>query len=254
MTHAPSGPTASGRSLFERQLKAFALAAGALHGGGAIASPIEWSGLINQAVPINGEVVQLNIGGLNTFQLNWNPESSYMDAIIGASSDFGVATTVTTTGGKSDYAANLPAGSSVAGSNTPFAENSSKILARYYLPGDPSNPPGSPYLGEWNAATNGTGYAGLRLTLLGEEHYGWMQISVPANIADGSNLTGQITLVDWAYCTVPGPTINAGQTSGECGARAEVPAPAMPALLLIGMGAAGLAQWRRRHAPAQPAC
>lgn len=247
MTHAPSGPTASGRSLFERQLKACALAAGALHGGGAMAAPIEWSGLINQAVPIDAALVQLNIGGLNTFQLGWSPQSSYMDAIIGASAGFGVATP----DAKSSLAANLPAGSSVAGSN--FSQNAQKILARYYLPGDPGNPPGSPYLGQWNADTNGTGYAGLLLTLLGEQHYGWMQISVPANIADGSNLTGQITLVDWAYCTVPGPTINAGQTSGECGTRAEVPAPAVPALLLIGMGAAGLAQWRRRHAPAQPA-
>lgn len=90
-----------------------------------------------------------------------------------------------------------------------------------------------------------TGYAGIGLSIDGREHFGWIHLSLPATVGFGST----ITVIDWAYCEEPDTGIAAGQTEGICGT--SVPEPSVPSLLLLGLGAAGVAGWRRRRAAAR---
>lgn len=86
-----------------------------------------------------------------------------------------------------------------------------------------------------------SGYVGMSLAGATEDPsddlYGYVQLTVPGTFEPGSTLR----LVDWRYSDVPGAAIEAGQ----CGA---VPEPSVPSLMLLGLGAAGLAGWRRRRA------
>ena len=83
------------------------------------------------------------------------------------------------------------------------------------------------------AAWNGvTGYVGTKIDFgPGNIHYGWLKMTVAANATS-------ITLNQIAYNDVAGEGITAGQTS-------NIPEPATSAALL-GLGAAGLAAYRRR--------
>ena len=67
--------------------------------------------------------------------------------------------------------------------------------------------------------------------ILGASLVGW------ANWNFVSETEMQIT--EWAYCDVDGCTIDVGETP------ASVPEPTIPALLLLGMGAAGVARWKK---------
>jgi hypothetical protein len=68
-------------------------------------------------------------------------------------------------------------------------------------------------------------------------HYGWIQL-----VYDGSPYPTSITAIDWAYNTVVGQAITAGQTSSGPSATPE---PGTMALSLLAMGAAGVLAWRR---------
>lgn len=99
-------------------------------------------------------------------------------------------------------------------------------------------PLAGPWLGQ-------TGFAGIALLDEGDNNrFGWVQLTVPDTFATGSTLT----VVDWAYCDIPNTVIQAGSTEGVC---ASVPEPSVPSLVLLGLGAAGLAGWRRRRAAAR---
>jgi hypothetical protein len=75
------------------------------------------------------------------------------------------------------------------------------------------------------------GYLGFEFGPKGGEHVGWVAMSVVGGVDFSAHITG------YAYDTVPGQTIKAGQTS---------PVSEPPTLSLLALGAAGLAMMRRR--------
>jgi hypothetical protein len=56
------------------------------------------------------------------------------------------------------------------------------------------------------------GYLGLELQIDGQTHYGWVQISIDAHY-DHLHNSMSTTVVDFAYETIPGHAIKAGQTA-----------------------------------------
>jgi PEP-CTERM motif len=99
------------------------------------------------------------------------------------------------------------------------------------------NTPGSMAYGagfvnsKWITSPANTGYLGLRFTISGQPHYGWMRLTVDNNTAAQPRA---ITLHEWAYETTP----NAGILTGA------VPEPG--GLGLLALGSTGIALHRRR--------
>ena len=57
-------------------------------------------------------------------------------------------------------------------------------------------------------------YLGLRFRVNGQTHYGWARLSVLLHCGRGGCGSFVVTLTGYAYETIPGKSINAGQTSG----------------------------------------
>jgi hypothetical protein len=104
------------------------------------------------------------------------------------------------------------------------------------------------YQGSWVNVKNR--YLGLQFKIAGKIHYGWARLSV--RVANRSSVTA--TLTGYAYETIPGKPIHAGQTKGandttvESSAPARFPAPLRRTLGLLAMGSRGLSLWRREQA------
>jgi hypothetical protein len=106
------------------------------------------------------------------------------------------------------------------------------------------------YAGSWVNVKNR--YAGLQFMIKGKIHFGWARFSV--QIVNRSSITA--TLTGYAYETIPGKPINAGQTKGSDEAAIGQPTPAshpiathkVPTLGLLALGSPGLSLWRRRQA------
>ena len=92
-----------------------------------------------------------------------------------------------------NYAAVLGSGVPIDGSDT-FYVSKVAVVTRFFLSG-----------GEHTLVA---GYLGLEFQINGETHYGWAQIQVDAGFGYMDT-----TLVGFAYETVPGKSINTGQTS-----------------------------------------
>jgi len=109
---------------------------------------------------------------------------------------------------------------------------------------------GSFFAGSWRARTSGQGlinrYLGLKFMINGQVHYGWAQLSAGL---------GSATLTGYAYETVPGQGLNAGQEQEE--EKMKQPKPTAhtqpaenPATLgALARGSGALARWRRQAAP-----
>lgn len=108
-------------------------------------------------------------------------------------------------------------------------------------------------VGPWANVTNR--YLGLKFMIKGKTHYGWARISVQAGF-----VYVYATLTGYAYETIAGKSINAGQkneatddsTNENFGRGASVTSPIpdtlKPATLgALAMGAPGLSIWRRKE-------
>lgn len=81
---------------------------------------------------------------------------------------------------------------------------------------------------------DGTGIAGFGFQIGGQGHLGWLRVAIESDPTTGQPVA--LELVEWAYESVPGESIRAG----------EVPEPT--GLMLLATGAAGVAALRRRAA------
>jgi hypothetical protein len=90
-------------------------------------------------------------------------------------------------------------------------------------------------------------YLGVRFTMDGELHYGWVRLTVTASPQlDGPPLSAQITA--YAYETEANTTIYAGLTkeaSAELEPAMSVPNHRGPSLGMLALGAEGVPLWRR---------
>ncbi|MGK7893417.1 MAG: hypothetical protein AB4372_07285 [Xenococcus sp. (in: cyanobacteria)] len=77
------------------------------------------------------------------------------------------------------------------------------------------------------------GFIGFQFQQAGQTLFGWASIII--------NVGGDLTISDWAY-----DDSGASIAVGDTGATASTPeGDTVPALLLLGMGAAGIRQWRK---------
>jgi hypothetical protein len=94
------------------------------------------------------------------------------------------------------------------------------------------------FFGPWVSTKNG--YVGVEFLIDGATHYGWIRMSVSGKyIPMGVEITG------YAYETVAGQTILAGQTEEKTKARAEALPMAHASLGMLALGSRGLELWRR---------
>ena len=97
---------------------------------------------------------------------------------------------------------------------------------------------GSPSFVDGNFLAGQTGIAGFSFNPGDGFHYGWIRLLVGE---DEIGYPNQVTAIDWAYESVAGQRILAGQTE-------DTPVPEPGSLALLATGAVGVAAWRRRRA------
>jgi len=218
----------------QRRLASYALAAGAAGVGVlALASPSEAEIVYtptNVMLHVNvGLKLDLNGDGVADFEL--------MNSTRGADGGQLVAPKVTGNHviGSGIYASALVPGVTI-GNGGPFAHRARGTLMATWT--DFSNVLGS--RGPWKNTRNR--YLGFKFLINGEIHFGWARLSV--DVSD-------MLLTGYAYETVAGKAIVAGQTSGGDQASSANPAEngsqvaAGATLGRLAQGATGLVAWRR---------
>jgi hypothetical protein len=161
--------------------------------------------------------------------LRANPGAS--DAVVGTPDD------------DYDYDAALPRGAEI-GSRRAFIGIGIMALSNYTVGGHRF------YFGPWANLRNG--YLGVRFMIKGKTHFGWARFQ-------NSSPRGT-TLKGYAYETIPGKPIKAGQTKGAAddftnenfdpGASLTRPTPDTPqpaSLGMLALGAEGVPLWRRKE-------
>ena len=154
--------------------------------------------------------------------------------------------------GQAKYASALPAGVRI-GPNGKFPGGN--IMAE----ANAINGTNEYYKGLWAGTLGGGGvthrYLGLRFTIKGKIHFGWARL----NVIMSHGATIQATLTGYAYETIVGKSIKAGQIneadestnedSGP-GASLSTPIPDKPqpaSLGMLALGAQGVPLWRRKE-------
>lgn len=114
---------------------------------------------------------------------------------------------------------------------------------------------GSVYYGDqWANVRNR--YAGLKLKINGQYHYGWARMNVQFRPGTGTQRTWLAQLTGFAYETVAGKPIVAGMTKGPDDEKGDLIPSALqgrelaeaPSLASFALGADGLKLWRREEA------
>ena len=102
--------------------------------------------------------------------------------------------------------------------------NGSTVSSNFYLGTSVSFSPIAPMVAGDNLVT-------FTFDLLGDILSGWANFNLGIS---------ELQITEWAYCDANGCSITTGDTG------ASVPEPAPASLLLLGMGAAGVARWKKR--------
>jgi hypothetical protein len=231
----------------EKRLAAYALAAGAAGVGAIIGAPLAEAQVVftNTWVPISPTTTTTNIDlnndgvvdfvlsqsrtcttGTNAggcrFVMNILPQAS-QNAVLGAKT----------------YASALASGVSV-GSNGPF-QAGKRFMAKGADEATSSGGTRYSSLGQWKQATNL--FVGVKFTIAGETHYGWIRVDLDATDA---GFYGAIS--GYAYQSTANEPIKTGQKSGTdskpSGRRARptagLPLPSERGLGRLAAGALGL--------------
>jgi MYXO-CTERM domain-containing protein len=89
---------------------------------------------------------------------------------------------------------------------------------------------------------NATAFAGIKFQSAGQPHLGWVRIRL-----QDTNSADTVTAVDWAYNSVAGASILAGDTGSGA-----TPEPSTRAMAVLALGAAGVLALRRRRNATKP--
>jgi hypothetical protein len=195
-----------------QQLNMYALAAGAAGVGIlALAQPADAKIVYTSAnisIPLNGGLVQidLNKDGVNDFALsNYSYQTHGLgDLFLKVVEDQSSNEIVDANSKGHVCGAALPKGAKV-GPKSRFHQDPTKGLYMRFVGLGGSQSSGTRF-GPW-FGLNGQRYLGLKFVVNGKTHYGWARVKVMS----GSVST---TLTGYAYETIPGKPIFAGQTRG----------------------------------------
>jgi hypothetical protein len=100
------------------------------------------------------------------------------------------------------------------------------------------------YSGGWSRVDDG--YLGLRIQVNGETHFGWARLTVSFTGGPPDHRTWVAHLTGYAYETIPGKPIQAGQTRGSKEDDGQASSKNMPLQLgALALGSKGIALWRR---------
>ena len=102
-----------------------------------------------------------------------------------------------------------------------------------------ANGPGYPG-SQFTVVPTNTGYVGLKFKIAGNDHFGWIRITVAPQSTVAGSSPRAITVHEWAYEDVPGQGLEAG--------AGVIPEPT--SLGLLALGSLGLAAHRRRRSAA----
>jgi hypothetical protein len=258
-------------SKLEKNLWAYAAAAGAA-GIGLLASPQLAGAKVvytptNASVKPGGLTLDLNHDGIADFylvpggaasiagstqfsylQVCHIPENGASHQCVQSSSSIQPNKDNTVRIAASAGALALPAGAKIAfGEKFQIPGRATGMVARKFFSGSNT---AQVWEGPW--ANGGKGstnrYLGLKFKINGQFHYGWARLSVVTPAHGG----WQATLTGYAYETAANKGIVAGQTTDSDTTSAMTPvvpaSPFRPASLgLLGLGAVGLAIWRRKE-------
>jgi hypothetical protein len=112
--------------------------------------------------------------------------------------------------------------------------------------------------GTWPPAP-ASGFVGVKFIEDGATHFGWIRLKFGGE--PGLDVPSGITAVDWAYNTVAGAPIRAGQTRSngdsdllpaDAFAPSSGPEPSNKALAVLSAGSLGLLAWRKRRRELAP--
>jgi hypothetical protein len=101
--------------------------------------------------------------------------------------------------------------------------------------------------GPWLNDTNR--YVGVEFVIDGATHYGWIRMTTTAG---KRRYETAFTITGYAYETVAGQAIKAGQLSDEASVSPQSAPLAKPLLGVLALGSQGMALWRRDASPAFP--
>jgi len=245
MTHPATGPRTKKQlsESFVKHVNAYGLAAGAAGVSlMALAQPAEAEIIFTPAdstIPFNKLVtIDLNHDGNPDFKFffyTFAYHSFRADLTVGA-----VNTGGGMINGAGKYASPLfrgnnigPARSFGAGSQVMFrsqgADYDSSIDSRHVY-------------GPWLNDTNR--YLGVEFVIDGATHYGWIRMTTTAG---KRHYEAAFTITGYAYETVAGQAIKAGQLTEEASAPAEFAPLAHASLGMLALGSQGLHMWRREE-------
>ena len=240
------------------QLNAYALAAGAAGVGVlALAPPVEAKIIYTRAhakVVFGGLPIDLNHDGIVDFYLVESGNNSIVKLsacqYVRTFANGSIFCTTSSRGtnavrGRRNGAAVLRSGARI---------QNGEQFANYVFMGEvqPGTGSNTVWVGPWVNGGKGVKnrYLGLKFKIKGQFHYGWARVTV-ATTSDRFTAT----LTGYAYETVPGRAITAGETKGSdddveenSGASLTHPVPDIPqpaSLGALALGAPGLSIWRR---------
>jgi hypothetical protein len=226
---------------FTNHVNAYALAAGA---AGvtlmAMAQPAEAEIIVTQAngnIPINKYVsIDLNHDGIPDFRFLLSTFAYHTFRATLLVQPRGAGGVIASPGG---YAAPLSLGASI-GPAQAFTKGKHLNMARsagfdYFTSRYSRN-----VFGPWENVQSR--FVGVSFQIAGATHYGWVRLTV-----NFSKRTPTATLTGYAYETVAGQGIQAGQLVDEASAPAESAPMAQASLGMLALGSQGLELWRREE-------
>jgi len=245
-----SRPTRTIANLSEsvhQRLNMYALAAtGAGVGTLVLGQPAEAKIIYTPAhavIPLNGDcLLDLNRDGVADFTISnlyrKTQSGGFLDAQLNArGKSKGAAVAGKTFMGTTSYVYALARGSKI-GPSRPFSGYNMLYIGYRGT------------LGKW--ANVKERYLGLRFQIKGRVHYGWARLNV--RFVNGVGVGIAATMTGYAYETIPGKGIIAGQTKepddisvDQPDAALIMPTPEPAALGALAMGAPGLSIWRREE-------